>query len=140
MHPNGRIWILWDPAIVNVQVLLSTDQIIHMKVTIIQLQIQFAVSFIYGHNYYILRRGFWDSLRSLAPDLVSVPWITLGDFNIIRFSNEKVGGNPSMPTYIDDLNDCCLDISLEDLRSSGHHLTWSKGSGQTFLARKLDRA
>ena len=45
-----------------------------------------------------------------------------------------------LPTYTSELNDLCHALSLEDLRYSGHLLTWSKGSGQGFLARKVDRA
>ena len=35
---------------------------------------------------------------------------------------------------------CCSDAYLEDLRYTGCHLTWTKGSGEGYKARKLDRA
>ena len=42
--------------------------------------------------------------------------------------------------YLNELNNCCRTSSLDDLRFSGQLLSWTKGSGRTFLARKLDRA
>ena len=35
-HRNGRIWVLWDPGLLDVKVILSTSQMIHVEVTIIQ--------------------------------------------------------------------------------------------------------
>ena len=70
----------------------------------------------------------------------SVPWITLGDFNVVRFRSEKLLGDQSWPNYKEEFNDCCRAASLDDLRFSGQLTTWSKGSGEGFKARKLDRA
>ena len=47
-HANGRIWVLWNPSIVEVTEIFSTDQIIHVEVRIIQKQLSFLASFIYG--------------------------------------------------------------------------------------------
>ena len=33
-HPNGRIWILWDPAIVDLHPFLITDQLVHDQLVI----------------------------------------------------------------------------------------------------------
>ena len=41
---------------------------------------------------------------------------------------------------MEDLNDCCYEHSLDDLRFTGNLLTWSKGAGEGYIARKLDRA
>ena len=55
-HPNGRIWVLWDPAVLDVLYLSSSDQVINIQAVDIQNQTSMMVSFIYGHNDYILRR------------------------------------------------------------------------------------
>ena len=36
-QPNGRLWVMWDQSIVDVQTILVTDQLIHVKVLVIQL-------------------------------------------------------------------------------------------------------
>ena len=139
-HPNGRIWLLWDPSIVAVLPRLITDQLIHAEVLIIQKQIKLFVTFIYGQNCYLQRRQLWTSLCHLSASMGPSPWLTLGDFNVIRRPYENLGGAHNWETYFDEFNDCCRQASLEDLRFSGPLLTRSKGSGRSYLARKLDRA
>ena len=41
---------------------------------------------------------------------------------------------------MEDLNDCCEEVGLEDLKFTGNFLTWSCGSDQNNISRKLDRA
>lgn len=118
---------------------MITDQLVHAEVIIIQKQIRFFVTFVYGQNCYIQRRHLWNSLCAISNGLASSPWISLGDFNIIRYRSERLGGSQSWPHYIEEFNECCQYTNLDDLRYSGQLLTWSKGSGSSFLARKLDR-
>ena len=98
------------------------------------------VSFIYGHNDYIPRRELWSALRTFSSAYGAVPWLVLGDFNIVRHGGEKLGGDLTCPNYIDELNNCCYEAELEDLKYSGNFFTWRKGSGHRYKARKLDRA
>ena len=72
-HPNGRIWVMWDQTTADIQPYLITDQLIHVRVTVIQLQRTFEISFIYGHNTYTQRRDLWHSLRSLSNTMLSRP-------------------------------------------------------------------
>ena len=139
-HPNGRIWVMWDPSIMDIILLFSSDQVIHVQVVDIQNQASMMVSFLYGHNDYIPRRELWSALKSFSSANGTDPWLVLGDFNIVRHGGEKIGGDTSCPNYIEDLKICCYEAGLEDLKHSGKFLTWSKGSGQRYKARKLDRA
>ena len=41
---------------------------------------------------------------------------------------------------MEDLNDCCEEVGLEDLKYTGNLYTWSRGAEQTYISRKLDRA
>ena len=51
-----------------------------------------------------------------------------------------MGGDLSWPPYMDDLNDCCYEAQVDDLKASGIHLTWiKKGNAGERKARKLDR-
>ena len=113
-HPNGRIWLLWDPTILDIQPKLIMDQVIHSDVVILQKQIKLSVTLIYGLNCYIQRRRLWSSLCSLSRDLGSTPWLLLGDFNVVRFQSEMLGGNQqAWPPYMNELNECCNSSSLE---------------------------
>ena len=131
---------MWDPTILDVTLLFSYDQVIHVQVLDLQNQTSLRVSFLYGHNDYIPRRELWASLKLFSTTTSSSPWMVLGDFNVVIHGREKVGGDTSCPSYIEELNLCCFEAGLEDLKSSGNFFTWSKGSGQSFKARKLDRA
>ena len=111
----------------------------HVEVVLIQKQIPFTVSFIYGLNSHLERVPLWNSIRHLASSIVS-PWILLGDFNVVRYPSERLGGSCDWPARMEDLNDCCVEAGLEDLKFTGNLLTWRRGSGQTFLSKKLDRA
>ena len=85
------------------------------------------------------RRKLWDCLAAISNSLTSDPWVVLGDLNVVRFPGERQGGNLSWAPHLDELNECCLRAGLEDLRYSRIYLTWSKGEGVGFKARKLDR-
>ena len=101
---------------------------IHVEVLCLQDLTNCVVSFIYGHNSHILRRGLWESLRNLSIPLIDIPWLVLGDFNVIRREEDRLGGDLSWPSYIDEFNDCCQASILDDLRSIERHLTWTRGS------------
>ena len=132
---------MWDHSVADVQIMFETDQLIHLRVTVIQLQKTFELSCIYGLNDYTQRRELWQSLRSISLTMSSTPWTVLGDFNALRKAEDGRGGAQSWPNYMDKFNDCCRDSILDDLQFSGCQLTWRKqGQGTNALVRKLDRA
>ena len=87
-HSNGRIWVMWDPMVLDIHLLYSSDQVIHVKAWDLQNQINMRVSFLYGHNDYIPRRELWASLMSSSTTGPS-PWIALGDFNVVRHGGKS---------------------------------------------------
>lgn len=54
-HPNGRIWVGWNPQIWNVFVVCKSDQYIHCKATLISSQEIFYFTFIYASNVQLER-------------------------------------------------------------------------------------
>jgi hypothetical protein len=77
----------------------------------------------------------WDYLRSLHA-AVDLPWLVMGDFNEILYSNEKEGGavrsQRCMQAFRGALNSC----NLEDLGYGGDIFTWRRGK----ICERLDRA
>ena len=54
--------------------------------------------------------------------------------------NERLGGDPDWPPHMDDLNECCYETCIEDLKLVGFHLTWdNRSSADSFTSRKLDQ-
>jgi len=79
---NGRIWIIWGPAI-SVFVYKKTDQLISCGVFDPVTKRSFSVTFIYARNCMIARRELWSSLVELHHHSLQRrhPWLLLGDFN-----------------------------------------------------------
>ena len=135
LNPNGRILILWKEDKVNMDIIEKTDQVIHCLATCKSSSIKFHISFVYAFNSIVGRRPLWDNLRRFNSS-VELPWILLGDFNNVRSRDEKANGLPVTMYEIRDFNNCCYDIGLSDLKSTGVFYTWSNNS----VWSKLDRA
>ena len=88
-----RIWIGWNPNKVNLTILNSTSQVIHVYIESLDQAIQFFASFVYGANSIQDRRTLWTDLRDCSLPLGDLPWISLGDFNAVLNLNEIFGGN-----------------------------------------------
>ena len=61
----------------------------------------------------------------------------MGDLNVVRRAEERLGGNLHWLEASEDLETCCDIAQLEDLRYTSQQLTWSKGEGDSFIARKF---
>ncbi|KAJ4969051.1 hypothetical protein NE237_015752 [Protea cynaroides] len=89
-----RLIVGWDSAIVDVEVLWSTPpQLIHSKVFFKSSKKEVYCSIVYVFNSMEGKSPLWDDLER-ARVTSTGPWTILGDFNIMRFGNEKVGGLP----------------------------------------------
>ena len=57
-------------------------------------------------------------------------WAVAGDFNVVRFSDEKIGGIDLSYNQLREFNECMDLCSLADIRSTGGIWTWNnKGIG-----------
>ncbi|XP_026459314.1 uncharacterized protein LOC113359951 [Papaver somniferum] len=62
---GGRIWVGWDPSVMNASVLHISFQAIFLEVST-SIQMNFIVTFVYGDNYYMNKRNLWASLEAFA--------------------------------------------------------------------------
>ena len=136
---NGRIWTAWNPSVLSLQQLYSSPQIQHLLVHIIGSQQNFLVTFVYGLNYPHERISLWEDIGNFYQQSQHLPWVLFGDFNIVRSISEKQGGDMSWTAAMEDLNCCCHEADLEDLRFTGHWFTWSNKNPTNPILRKLDR-
>ncbi|GAV72801.1 Exo_endo_phos domain-containing protein/DUF4283 domain-containing protein, partial [Cephalotus follicularis] len=135
----GRIWILWNPSVLQFTVEHISHQAIHGK--LIFQGIVIFVSVVYGSCDYRERRDLWANLAHLSLRLKSMPWIVVGDFNVSRWPNEHSGGRPVFSKAMSEFRECIWKCELEDLRQTGCFLTWSnKREGADTVSKKLDRA
>ncbi|XP_043694346.1 uncharacterized protein LOC122645065 [Telopea speciosissima] len=136
---SGRIWVMWDEEYVSILPLLTTSQLVHVQVTVKSTHQVFGASFVYGANFASERVDLWNSMTQVR-SMTSQPWVVLGDFNSLCYSNEKEGGRPLTLQMLQPLLDCLLRNDLTDLTWSGCHMTWSnRGCGDVCIASKIDR-
>ncbi|XP_077228454.1 uncharacterized protein LOC143861412 [Tasmannia lanceolata] len=137
---KGRVWILWDPMRVNLQILSESSQFIHAEVLLTQTNQRFHLTTVYGRNYGGDRKVLWEDLE-LVNAVIQGPWIVLGDFNVIRSYDERSGGPSHNQNDIEDFNNCIHNCCLADLRSIGHSLSWNnRASPSERKYARLDRA
>lgn len=91
-NDRARIVVVWNPFLVDFKLSLSLPQIVHGELYFRDRVV--AISFIYGFNSSNQREGLWSSICSLSLGLTDTPWALLGDFNAIRFNNERRGALP----------------------------------------------
>ncbi|XP_043697449.1 uncharacterized protein LOC122648282, partial [Telopea speciosissima] len=134
-----RIWLGWDPSCFNVEEIQKTKQFINAKVSIMGTAGSFLCTIVYALNTVAERKDLWEDVGSLA-SAIATPWAVLGDFNVIRNHNEKIGGDPVRFEAIDDFNTFIEDSGLIDLKWKGEAMTWNnRQSGDARICCKLDR-
>ena len=121
-HRLGRIWVAWDPSKITISLISTTDQVIHARVQLLDNQLSYLASFVYGLNDDNDRLPLWENLSNFSENVQSQPWIVIGDFNSVRFLSEKSGGNTSWTPAMDAFNKCCDSADIDDLKFVGHHL------------------
>ncbi|XP_013617174.1 PREDICTED: uncharacterized protein LOC106323632 [Brassica oleracea var. oleracea] len=133
----GKIWVVWKPS-VQVKIIAKTLQMITCSVKLPFQTSEFVVSFIYPSNCRRERRLLWSELESTycLPQLCSLPWIVMGDFNEIISPSEHSSADHSTSTRgMCDFRERLQQCSLSDLQYSGNTFTWSNSS----VSKKLDR-
>ncbi|KAK1310312.1 hypothetical protein QJS10_CPA08g00962 [Acorus calamus] len=135
---NGRIWLLWQQSVVDIELLSYSDQFLHCKVKPTSSQASFYHTTIYGSNNAAERISLWRDLRALAQGIGNAQWIMGGDFNEVRYSHEKMGGRRAHTRRMDKFNDCISECSLQDLKALGSHFSWSNHQTNRIVC-KLDR-
>ncbi|KAK1257257.1 hypothetical protein QJS04_geneDACA024282 [Acorus gramineus] len=96
------------------------------------------VTSVYASNSSLERQSLWNSIKRLSSSVGNLGWIVGGDFNEVRFSNEKVVGQPAHSRQLRKFNSCVLHSGIEDLKSIGHTLSWNNHQDHRIMCR-LDR-
>lgn len=90
----GCIWTLWNSDDLTLDCLSVDEQIINVVVRYHSQQ-PWLLSAIYASPNHIFRRDLWDYLSCMG-QVVDIPWLLVGNFNQILWSDEKKGGLPNL--------------------------------------------
>ncbi|BFG31060.1 hypothetical protein CerSpe_173340 [Prunus speciosa] len=118
----GGLSLWWDNS-VEIEVLLSTPNLIDSTIKILESGMVIRGSWVYGTPYREHKVEFWCWMEaSFSP--TDIPWLCGGDLNEFLWSLEKRGGSevtPSRPRYMYNF---MLKIGLLDLGFNGPTFTW----------------
>ncbi|KAK4348291.1 hypothetical protein RND71_034630 [Anisodus tanguticus] len=134
-HSAGRIFVIFNPAKIKLHLLDVSPQTIHCNAACSTTSKSFRITFAYGYHSIVARRALWDSFQNYGAD-PQVPWLVMGDFNTIMNSDERCNMAPITSYDTKDFVNCCNDLGLTDMNSSGCHYTFSCAGKFS----KLDRA
>jgi exonuclease III len=138
-HCLGKIWICWDPGGVKIDVVNVHAQVITCSVTFLDSGGSWMISAVYGATHGPERRSLFKELTEVKVAMGRKPWLITGDFNVIRFPDEK-WGKEGFSCYEKEFDDCIQNLEVDDIAYTGCFHTWTnKQIGADFVSKKLDR-
>ena len=119
---SGGIVVLWNS--VWIDVININKGIFSISLNCISKDDQFSwlLTGVYGPNGGPRRRTFWNELDNICVNN-QLPWVLGGDFNVIKCSNDKLGGS-RITTSMKKFNDFINLHELIDLPLKGALYTW----------------
>lgn len=110
-HENGRILLLWNSELVNVQTVFKSAQVIHVLVSSKVSQMEFYFSLVYAFNSPEDRVSLWQEIEAPSAQ-INIPWLIGGDFNTTMMYGERMTGGELVDADTDKLvniaSSCCL--------------------------------
>ncbi|XP_031254930.1 uncharacterized protein LOC116112946 [Pistacia vera] len=85
------------------------------------------------------RKELWKELIHHANVSHREPWVTMGDFNAVKFAGENKVGSNKWNSQCKEFNDMCKEAGINDLNDIGSFFTWNnKGELIKRIWCKLD--
>lgn len=135
---QGNIWIFWNASLLRFIDVQHGVQASHLSFIHIPLQQSFAWSAVYGKHTIVARQALWESLTRFSQQN-AIPWIISGDFNTYLSLDEHDGRTTPPLRHLQDFSQCVDVCGLQDMPFVGSPFTWSRGTGQGRVRRRLDR-
>ncbi|XP_075075955.1 uncharacterized protein LOC107802716 [Nicotiana tabacum] len=96
-------------------------------------------TFVYAKCSSFERLELWDNLYYIASDM-ELPWVVVGDFNVVLHEDENIGGRPVHPPDYEDFAFCANSCGVFDLGYKGSPFTlWNSKPNVECIFKRLDR-
>ena len=120
--------MLWNgsPSF-KVEIITHSEYSIHALVKVSFPSLSFLLTTVYASPNFNKRKFFWNYLQNLA-NVVSLPWVLLGDFNDMISDDEKMEGLPVNRNRISAFRNCMDKCGLIDIGFEGPYFTWTNKS------------
>ena len=138
---TGSLWVLWDSTQVDVFVLSTTEQEVHVLVNLNSPDSQgpWLLSTVYASPRLAERHLLWDNLSTMAR-LHNLPWVIAGDFNEVLTGSDKFGGRSVNINQALRFQECLDICKMIDIGFSGVRYTWSNNRPFSQLVQeRIDR-
>lgn len=129
---------MWRQSCPPITVISSSKYCIHLKVNANPPSFWYF-TFMYACPHPSGRLIVWEELKEFSTSHPE-PWCLAGDFNIVLFDNEKVGGAPANQASCETFSDCINACQLLDIGFEGPMFTWKHGQLLERLGRVLCNA
>lgn len=139
MHINGRIWLLWQPSVMDIRLVQCSDQYMHCEVLGMDGKFQYWLTIIYAHNQLDCRRKLWQDLIDLS-QYIQGAWLLIGDYNNVLKIEDRIGGNSVHAYEFQDLSAMMDTVDLFEHDTIGNHFTWTNKHVQGVIYSRIDRA
>ncbi|XP_070025420.1 uncharacterized protein [Nicotiana sylvestris] len=137
-HPRGRIWLMWKLMIYEVDILRTTDRLMHSEVRYKGTGKRLYVTMVYAYSDMALRRNLWKEIVDIY-NHTQGSWAVMGDFNNVLNKEDKIG-SPVTMAEIRDFRQCVDTCCFEELKPIGAFYTWNnKQSGADRVMSRIDR-
>lgn len=133
-----RVWVLWDQESVRIEPICQTEDLIAQKCTHLSTNKEWFMGAIYASNWEMDRRRLWATLEVCIERYIG-PWMLSGDFNCVRYQNEKTGVLSEPSSKLIPFNSFIESSGLSDLKITGAKWTWMNRQQTKPIACKLDR-
>jgi exonuclease III len=134
---SGGILTGWDPALFSLISSHSTQFTLTKTLQSSLSDLTFAVTNVYAPADHSLSPSFLSEFEALGP-LFPIPWLVVGDFNLLRDPSDKNNSNFDL-ALASAFNDSIRTLALFELPLLDRLYTWSNKRDDPVLAR-LDRA
>ncbi|XP_026378898.1 uncharacterized protein LOC113273380 [Papaver somniferum] len=130
---KGNICLFWSDSITTPTVVSITKQVITVDVGGV------LVLGVHADSLSVDRRELWMELDRIS--FLNLPWLVIGDFNIVLSIEEKKGGRSPLGVAMQDFHDCINACCLIEAPKTGRHFTWCNNrAGSKRIVCTLDRA
>lgn len=134
----GGLWCFWDDQAIRIRVLSFTAQLLNIAL-ITNDSISNLISLVYASPSASIREQLYKYVENMAY-YVNIPWILVGDFNMVLSQEDKRGGRP-VGAAVDRMQRMIDEYDLIEHAFSGHRFTWSNGQlGRFLIEQRLDQA
>lgn len=125
---SGGLWLLCKDAHIkpfSLFVVFKSAQFVACNIHYLVPDLLFTSIFVYAHARAPYMNDFWLEIINHV-NILSLPFIILGDFNELSYSSNRLGGPKFNISQLAPINNLLSSLICFELPHSGNQFTWRK--------------